>query len=134
MATRWLLDLLSLRHPQESTKSRTSSLSNVQWYFRCVSSVARATPGWPEVVWTSARMPGVREQEMVRRRTEPGGAYQKSPPSSGIYTPPISPLSRSCIFPNKWESSFCCFVSSYGLRSKPAIRCPMVGYRPRCSP
>ena len=46
MVTRWLVDLLSVRHPQEGTWFRMSPLSDVQWYFRCVRSVVRATPGW----------------------------------------------------------------------------------------
>ena len=79
-------------------------------------------------------MPGTREWGIARGRMKPGGACQRSPSSSVIYSLLVSPLSRSCIFTNKWESSFCRFISSCGLRSRPAIRCTMVEYRPRCSP
>ena len=78
-------------------------------------------------------MPGTREREIASHRIEPGGAYHRSPLPSATYFLLVSPLSRSCIFPRKLESSLYCFVSSCGLRSRPAIRCSMVGHRPLCS-
>ena len=74
------------------------------------------------------------EQGIARDSMEPGGAYQKRLSSSVTYSPPVSPLSRSGISPNKWESSLCHFIRSCGLRSRPAVRCTMVGYGSRCSP
>ena len=82
----------------------------------------------------SARIQGTREQGIARRRMEPGGVYQRSPLKSAIYYPLVPALSRSRIFPNMLESSLCCFVSSCRLQSRPAIRCSMVRYEPRCSP
>ena len=87
--------------------------------------------GITTMVWTRATIPGTKERGIVRCRMEHGGAHQRSSISSATFSPPIPPLSRSCIFSSKRESSICCLMKSCGLRSRSAVRCSMVGYGPR---
>ena len=53
------------------------------------------------MVWTNARMPGIREGGMARHRMEPGGAYQSNISSSVTYPPPVSPLFRPTLMHTK---------------------------------
>ena len=65
MATRWLRAIFLLLHPHDSTYSLTSWATVGHPYLPLISRRVRATPGWPQVLCTSASTPGTSARGMA---------------------------------------------------------------------
>lgn len=95
IATRWFQASFLRLHPQERTASLASWAIVDHQYLSLTSSGGRATPGCPQVPWTSASTPGMSALEIARFGSFFGGVFQSKSLSSTKLSAVPSGICRS---------------------------------------